>query len=269
MRGEVILLSRNIRIQGEDIDGWGGQVLATDLFESDGTWRKGSLFFDNVQVYNCSQKDAYHSGIRFEGAMGGYSRISGSTIHNGLDWGLIVWDSNNVEVIDSVVVGFRAVGMNLDGMRNSTFAGNFIGDIGGRGIDFVDMSIDKEGCVAYSSYRNGDKGSPSYDITFKNNIAGGCIFSGFVAPGHDCDDSSQVSFRGNVAHSIGGENGGYGAYLYPNPALNGNKCFEVSHFTAYKTRGSCLVTFADTPDHRGHDITCIDCELGLSMNTAN
>jgi len=41
MRGEVILLSRNIKIQGDDTDGWGGQVLATDLFESNGTWRKG------------------------------------------------------------------------------------------------------------------------------------------------------------------------------------------------------------------------------------
>ena len=33
MRCEVLLLSRNIKIQGEDVDGWGGQVLATDLFE--------------------------------------------------------------------------------------------------------------------------------------------------------------------------------------------------------------------------------------------
>jgi hypothetical protein len=48
IRGEVILLTRNIKIQGEDNDGWGGQVLATDLFESDGTWRKGSIYMDNV-----------------------------------------------------------------------------------------------------------------------------------------------------------------------------------------------------------------------------
>jgi len=40
-RGEVILITRNILIQGEDKDGWGGQVMATDLFEMDGTWRKG------------------------------------------------------------------------------------------------------------------------------------------------------------------------------------------------------------------------------------
>lgn len=164
--------------------------MATDLFEMDGTWRKGSLMFDNVQVYNCSQKDAYHSAIRFEGATGGYSRISNSAIHNGLDWGLIVWTSNNIEIVDNVVVGYRAVGMNLDEMRNSTFTGNFVGDVLGRGIDFVDMTIDKEACVAYSSYNSNKAGNPSYDITFTDNIAGGCIYAGFVAPGHECGDTS-------------------------------------------------------------------------------
>ena len=164
-------------------------MLATDIFELDGTWRKGSLIFDHVQVYNCSQKDAYHSAIRFEGAMGGYSRISNSAVHQGLDWGLIIWDSNNVEIVDSMFVGWRAVGWNLDKFRNSTLTGNFIGDVGGRGIEFIDMTIDKEACVAYSSYRTPKGGTPSYDITFTDNTAAGCIFAGFVAPGHECDDT--------------------------------------------------------------------------------
>ena len=54
MRGEVLLLTRNVVIQGEDYDHWGGQVVVTDMFETDGTWRKGSLIMDSVQVYNCS-----------------------------------------------------------------------------------------------------------------------------------------------------------------------------------------------------------------------
>lgn len=54
MRGEVVLLNRNIKIRGEDVDGWGGQVMVSDYFETDGTWRKGQLIFDHVQVYNCS-----------------------------------------------------------------------------------------------------------------------------------------------------------------------------------------------------------------------
>ena len=152
MRGEVLLLSRGIKIHGEDIDGWGGQVMATDLFESDGTWRKGSIIFDNVQVYNCSQKDSYHSAIRFEGATGGYSRISNSAVHNGLDWGLSIINSNNIEIIDNAFVGYRAVGVNLSKFRNSTITGNFVGDVNSRNLNFIDMTIDKEACWAYNSY---------------------------------------------------------------------------------------------------------------------
>ena len=262
-----MLLSRDIKIQGEDVDGWGGQVLATDIFETDGTWRKGSLMFDHVQVYNCSQKDAYHSGMRWEGAMGGYSRVSNSTVHSGLDWGVMIWDSNNVELLSNTIVGFRAIGMNLDKFRNCTIDGNFIGDVKGRGIEFIDMTVDKEACVAYSSYRTPTTGTPSYDITFTNNIAAGCIFAGFVAPGHECDDVNQVSFRDNIAHSAGGPDTGYGLYTYANPAHNVQKCFEVSHFTAYKTTASCAVSFVNTLDHRAHHFTCIDGELGMSFST--
>lgn len=267
MRGEVLLLSRNVKIQGEDVDGWGGQVLATDLFEPDGTWRKGSLMFDNVQVYNCSQKDAYMSAIRWEGATGGFSRVSNSAIHNGLDWGVMIWDSNNVEFVNNAVVGFRAVVMNLDKFRNSTIVGNFIGDGVGRGIEFIDSTIDKEACVAYGSYRNPGKGNPSYDITFTDNIAAGCMFAGFVAPGHDCDDTEQVSFRNNIAHSIGGSETGYGVYIYGNPALKFSKCFETSYFTAYKTTQSCATSFVNTYDHRAHHYTCIDGTYGISFST--
>jgi len=209
--------------------------MATDLFESDGTWRKGSLLFDGVQVYNCSQKDSYHSAIRIEGATGGHSRIKNSVTHNGLDWGISVINANNIELIDNIFVGYRAVGMNLDKIRNMTVTGNFIGDVVSRKLNVIDSTIDKEACVAYSSYFNNGPGNPSYDITFKNNIAAGCQYAGFVAPGHECDDTSQVSFRNNIAHSIGGEGGGYGAYMYANPALSkSKKCFEISHFTAYK-----------------------------------
>lgn len=33
MRGEVVLLSRNVKIVGNDTDWWGGQILVTDNHE--------------------------------------------------------------------------------------------------------------------------------------------------------------------------------------------------------------------------------------------
>ena len=48
------------------------------------------------------------------------------------------------------------------------------------------MTIDKEACVAFGSY-DVDRGS-TYEMTFTDNIAAGCPYAGFIAPGHECGD---------------------------------------------------------------------------------
>jgi hypothetical protein len=67
MRGEVILLSRNVRVIGNDSDSWGGQIVVSDNLESSGVQRYGQLVLDNVEIYNCSQRNTFKSAIRFEG----------------------------------------------------------------------------------------------------------------------------------------------------------------------------------------------------------
>lgn len=172
--------------------------------------------------------------------------------------------SNNIELINNAFVGYRAVGMNLDKIRNCTITGNFIGDVVSRSLNFMGSILDKEACVAHSSYFGN---SPSYDITFTDNIAAGCISAGFIAPGHKCGDKNQVSFRNNVAHSVDDSTkGGYGAHIYANKADKTSNCWEFSHFTAYKCKSVCVVTFADTKEQRAHDLTCIDNRLGISLN---
>lgn len=54
MRGEVVHLSRNVRVIGNDTDSWGGQVLVADNIEMDGTYRTGHLIMDGVELYKCS-----------------------------------------------------------------------------------------------------------------------------------------------------------------------------------------------------------------------
>jgi hypothetical protein len=39
MRGEVVLLSRNVRIVGNDTEAWGCQVVTSDFLEENGVWR--------------------------------------------------------------------------------------------------------------------------------------------------------------------------------------------------------------------------------------
>ncbi len=66
IRTEVLLLTRNIKVYGEDKDGWGGQVMAFDMMVTLTETRQGTIIMDSVQVYNCSQKDTFKSAIRFE-----------------------------------------------------------------------------------------------------------------------------------------------------------------------------------------------------------
>ena len=54
IRGEVVLLSRNIKIAGEDIESWGGQIVTSDTIEGDLTMRHGQVFMDSVELYNMS-----------------------------------------------------------------------------------------------------------------------------------------------------------------------------------------------------------------------
>ena len=54
-RGEVILLSRNIKIKGTSTDNWGCQVLVHDLLEVDLSTRKTRTFIDHVEMAQCSQ----------------------------------------------------------------------------------------------------------------------------------------------------------------------------------------------------------------------
>lgn len=186
-------------------------------------------------------------------------------VHNGLGWNLSVYKSNNVKIENSVFVGSLVIGVHFDNVRSLIFDGNFVGDSRARQFNVIGMAVDKEACVAVCSYMT--EGSPCYDMKITNNVAAGCLFAGFIAPGHDCDDNLNVRFRDNVAHSITGA--GAGALIYPDPlGRSHSKCYELSHFSAYKTQTACVATHYSTAEMRAHDMTCIDSQKGISLQTA-
>ena len=70
MRGEVLLLSRNIKIQGDTTvvkNSWGCSILTSDFPDGE-VIRGGSTVLDSVELYNCSQYDTLRAAIRFDGA---------------------------------------------------------------------------------------------------------------------------------------------------------------------------------------------------------
>mmetsp|Transcript_44478 Transcript_44478/g.32596 ORF Transcript_44478/g.32596 Transcript_44478/m.32596 type:complete len:101 (+) Transcript_44478:715-1017(+) len=54
IRAEVFLASRNIKISGNDTEGWGCQIVTSDFEEANGVWRAGMTILENVEIYNCS-----------------------------------------------------------------------------------------------------------------------------------------------------------------------------------------------------------------------
>ena len=259
IRNEVLLLTRNIVVRGEDKDGWPGHVLVTDFFEADGTMREGYMIADNVEFTYLSQKDVGRGAMRWEGAVGSENTVSTITncaIHDGLDWGLSIKDSNNIEIKDTVFAGWRAIGFAMDKTRNVTFTGNLVGDVKARKIDFTGMTIDKEACITIGGYGNPKTGTTNHDSKIQNNIAAGCMFAGFVAPGYVECDGDNSNFKDNVAHS----SSRYGLYAYANPVGTKNAdCVEWSHFAGYKTQEACAVSYVPgTALQKAHHITCID-----------
>ena len=55
IRGEVLLLTRNIQIIGSRLDGWGGQVVTSSTLDSNMNVYNGITIMDSVEIYNCSQ----------------------------------------------------------------------------------------------------------------------------------------------------------------------------------------------------------------------
>ena len=54
IRGEVMHLTRNVKIVGNDTDSWGCQVVTSDFTEANDEIRAGRTIIDNVEIYNCS-----------------------------------------------------------------------------------------------------------------------------------------------------------------------------------------------------------------------
>jgi hypothetical protein len=154
MRGEVYLLTRNVVIEGEDVDGWGCSILTTQIRDRDSNDQlAGSLFWNNVEVSNCSQKNTLHAAVRFESVTDGLSAIDNSVVHGGLAWLLFVSDSKNIEVTNTAFIGARAVGVNILSVTNVHLDGVFVADVERRDdISKLDGAVDKEACFAFCSY---------------------------------------------------------------------------------------------------------------------
>jgi len=275
IRGEVILLSRNIKISGEDIESWGAQFVTSDTTEFDVIndqviTRFGQTFIDNVEFYNCSQIDTHKAAIRFENAQGKWSSVTNSAFHHGYGWGANVKTSANIHFANNNFFFFGPIGVSIGSSNNITFDGNVVAHIQKRTtIEAGDMFQDKEGGFVTCTYFSTTEVCRNIQVT--NNIVAGAHWTGFTAYGHECGDYTANTFKGNVAHSINGSKGGTGAIIIPDRSSSTQMtgCFEGSHFSAYKCSQEGAMSLVNGP-HTAifSHMTIVDNYKGLSNGLA-
>ena len=268
MRGEVLILTRKIRIVGDPTDGWGGQVLTADVMESDGTERTGMTQMDSVEIYNCSQIDTHYAAIRFENALTMGQRVTNSAIHNGLGWGLAAKQSRNLEITGNIFFNFKQIGVGLDSVQNVVFDSNVLSVVTERTtLEFSSsMSADVQGGIAVCSLTYP---RPCTDVQVSNNLVAGSIYAGFLTMGQDCGDDNALTFKDNVAHSVSGGLNGIGAMIFPDPAKESHaECHQASHFKAYKCEEQGILSWGDSMHAIVSHITAVDVGGGLMVNMA-
>lgn len=183
----------------------------------------------------------------------------GSTIYNGLGYGVHIADSANITIRNSVVFSFKKRGINIEKSESIKLDGNHVSHVTDRSIKFTDMLYEATGCVV-ACENVADK---CKDIQITNNVASGCVYAGFVVYGHKCGDYSTSTFRDNVAHSV--EHAG--AAIFPDPSSPDQKeCMEGSRFTAYKCGLYGALSYFDTKKTIHSNMTLIDNGYGSTIH---
>lgn len=159
IRGEVVSLTRNVKVIGEDLEGWGGQILTADIFEYDDTVRSGQTIMDSIELDNMGQVDTRRAAIRFENAAEHSHSVSNCAVHNSLTWAVNVVRSAKVRLENNVFFELRAVGIGVDSSKDVVVHNNFVGHVRPRKFDPTQMKggkavLDRVGGILIGSLSN-------------------------------------------------------------------------------------------------------------------
>jgi hypothetical protein len=186
MRGEVLSLSRNIKIVGEDIDNHGCQLLTAEIMEPDGTMREGETILDSIEMYRCSQMDTRLAAIRFEEAITKFHEVRNCALHNGMGWAVNAFRSKNIVFDNNVFFSFRQTGVGFNEVQSITYNNNFLAHVVDRTSTLESAeTLDAHGGLLVCSL---SFPKPCIDMKITNNIVAGVVFAGMITPGSTCDE---------------------------------------------------------------------------------
>lgn len=113
MRGEVILLTRNVLIQGSDEDAWGGQIFTTDIIDG-AQFQSGTTTLLNTELTRMGQRDTTRAAIRFEGSYQSSQLVQNVVCHNSQAWNMYINFSSNLSVTQFSSIGSKQSGIVID-----------------------------------------------------------------------------------------------------------------------------------------------------------
>ena len=184
-------------------------------------------------------------------------------IHSGSSWGISIYLSANVDVLNTAVIGHYSVGVYSQQSSDTVIDGLFVGDIKENNYDFY-LFADTEACISFCSQTIVQNDQNCQGSRIVNSIATGCKYAGFVVQGYTCDVTNSETFKNNVAHSIKGS----GALVIPMlDDVNSKNCYEASDFSAYKCTEQGVATNFDSNEIRIHDMVFVDNQMGVTIQT--
>jgi hypothetical protein len=176
IRGEVLSLSRNIKIIGDetDSDGHGMQILTSDIMEEDGTFKEGRTNLDSVEIQFGGQKDTENAAIRFERALTHSHSVKNSVVHDGPGWMVNGVLSKNMNFDNNIFWGSSQVGVAVNQVMSTSFNNNFVGKVYPReDLEAIGMTVlDVMGGALFCSLTY-PKACPGLRIS--NNICAGAV----------------------------------------------------------------------------------------------
>ena len=212
MRGEVMLLNRDIMISGSYDEAsktlahpepWPCRVLISDFFDPhDLKPRVGTIHWDNIAIFNCSQTETFMPALKFDSAIMGEKIISNSAVSTGPGHGIHIMNSQRVTLTNNNIHDFVYYGLFAERAGNLVLEGNILS-----GVRPAFLPL-KENPYLKWDFPTGafELGYDSVQaITVKNNTASGAWHMGFRLPSKKCGDSNPKNkISDNVAHSISG-----------------------------------------------------------------
>ncbi|XP_063309061.1 fibrocystin-L-like [Pelobates fuscus] len=233
LAADVALLSRNIKIIGEDYTGWeqesfGARVLV-GAFTNNSTTYKGSAKIENVEFYHSGQKsftdpsDPRYSitflnlGVVSENS----SYVRGCSLHDGFSPAIGVFNTSVLNIDDNVIYftvgeGIRIWGQRIKLRRNLVSLSVWPGSYQGK---------EQPNNTIWNAAIEINNGT---DIVLQNNIVAGFERVGYRINGEPCPDANNTNeeWLNNEAHG-----GLYGVYMN-NDGLSG--CSQVRRFFVWK-----------------------------------